>query len=152
MKVVGLMCSDAEGLRTAGLTWALMQSLSLQFLPFSQGSLLRTTPLSGVATGEGWDQRQSGFVHFRPNLQSVGDCGLSGGTKPSRPVVLITVGGGAAAAGVGVASSFCDGIGTFGVEDGSEAPLFDGCPPRPLPRPLAAPRPRPLPRPPSPDP
>ena len=62
-----------EGFNAAGLTCALIQSLSLQFLPFSQGSLLRTTPLSGVATGEGCDQRQRGFVHLSPNLQSVGD-------------------------------------------------------------------------------
>jgi len=41
------------GCRAAGLTWALMQSLSLQSFPFSQASLLRTTPLSAVATGEG---------------------------------------------------------------------------------------------------
>ena len=44
----------------------------MQFFPFSQASLLRTTPLSGVATGDGCEYRQSAFVHLIPNLQSVG--------------------------------------------------------------------------------
>lgn len=61
-----------------------MQSLSLQFLPFSQGSLLKTTPLSAVATGDGCEYRQRGFVHFRLNLHSVGDWGRSGATNPGR--------------------------------------------------------------------
>ena len=72
------------GLRTAGLTCALMQSLSLQSLPFSQGSLLRTTPLSAVATGDGCEYRQRGFVHLRPNLHNVGDWGRSGAMNPGR--------------------------------------------------------------------
>jgi hypothetical protein len=41
------------GFSTAGLTCAFTQSLSLQSFPCSQGSLLNTMPLSGVATGEG---------------------------------------------------------------------------------------------------
>jgi len=68
------------GFNTAGLTCAFTQSLSLQSFPCSQGSLLNTIPLSCVATGEGWEYRQDGFVHFRLNLQRVGDCGRSGGT------------------------------------------------------------------------
>ena len=73
------------GFKTAGLTCDFTQSLSLQSLPFSQGSLLRTTPLSAVATGDGCEYRQVGLVHFILYLQSVGDIGRSGGTKPVRP-------------------------------------------------------------------
>jgi len=64
----------------AGLICDLMQSLSLQSLPLSQASLLKTTPLSAVATGEGCEYRQRALVHFMPNLHRVGDCGRSGGT------------------------------------------------------------------------
>lgn len=46
--------------------------------------MLSTTPLSGVATGDGWDQRHSGLVHFKPNLHNVGDWGRSGATNPVR--------------------------------------------------------------------
>ena len=38
-----------------------------------------------MATGEGCDHRHNAFVHFRPNLHNVGDCGRSGGTNPVRP-------------------------------------------------------------------
>ncbi len=75
-------CNSSQiGFKAAGLTCAFTQSLSLQFLPFSQGSLLRTTPLSGVATGEGCDHLHTAFVHFNPNLQRVADSGRSGDTK-----------------------------------------------------------------------
>lgn len=66
------------GFKAAGLTCALTQSLSLQSFPRSHGSLLRTIPLSTVATGEGCEYRQWAFVHFKPNLHSVGDEGRSG--------------------------------------------------------------------------
>jgi hypothetical protein len=61
------------GFTAAGLICPLMQSLSLQSFPCSHASLLSTIPLSGVATGEGCDHLQCGFVHFSENLQSVGD-------------------------------------------------------------------------------
>jgi hypothetical protein len=72
-----------------------MQSLSLQFLPLSHASLVSTTPLSVVATGDGCDHLQNALVHFMPNLHSVGDCGRSGGTKARRCCVVdvATVGG-----------------------------------------------------------
>jgi len=96
-----------------------MQSLSLQSFPFSQASLLRTTPLSGVATGDGCEYRQSALVHFRPNLQSVGDCGRSGGTNPARKGVwgaaATIVAEAAAAAGVGFGAMI------VGAEEGAVA-------------------------------
>lgn len=73
-------------------------------MPFSQASLLRTTPLSGVATGEGWDHRQCTLVHLRPNLQSVGDCGRSGTAYRGCALAVVDVARavGAGTAGVGV--------------------------------------------------
>ena len=100
-----------------------MQSLSLQFLPFSQASLLSTTPLSGVATGEGWDHRQWAFVHLRPNLQRLGDWGLSGMAYGIGGVACIGVG----AATTGAAVVLKDA----GLEDGAiivgmTAGVFEG--------------------------
>lgn len=116
--VLGFSCS-ALGFSTAGLTCALIQSLSLQFLPFTQASLLKTTPLSGVATGDGWEYRQSAFVHFRPNLQSVGDCGRSGGTNAGwlcvDPLVEGMIArGGATWTGVGASTADAGALGVNG--------------------------------------
>lgn len=63
-----------------------MQSLSLQFRPFSQASLLKTIPLSGVATGLGCAYLHKAFVHRTPNLHNVGEEGLEGGDTPGRAI------------------------------------------------------------------
>lgn len=135
-----------------------MQSLSLQFLPLSHASLLRTTPLSAVATGEGCEYRQYALVHLGPNLQSVGDWGRSGATNPARcadeaegAVKIAEVD----AAGVGVGEART-GIATAAIASWSLAASetlgvvadVDTAPPLPLPGPpLPLVLPRPLPPP-----
>src|SRR5438477_7873987 len=120
-----------------------MQSLSLQFLPCSQASLLNTMPLSAVATGDGCEKRQRAFVHFSPNLHNVGDCGRSGGTNPERDAAVATGKAGFAAgaefggttgtdAGVGVGAA----IVTCGVEATFTSSTGFGRPPLPLLAPL----------------
>lgn len=69
-----------------------MQSLSAQSNPFSQGSVLNTTPLSFVATGLGWLYRQVGFVQFVTNLQRVGEAGRRGPVGAAAAAAVIGVG------------------------------------------------------------
>jgi hypothetical protein len=130
-----------------------MQSLSLQSFPCSHASLLSTTPLSTVATGDGCEYRQWGFVHLSPNLHNVGDCGRSGGTNPGRKaaaagftdgtglasVVVVAVGAGPAGSAVAVC-----GVGVvvsstaLGADDG-RPPLPRLIPLPPLPPPFIPP-------------
>jgi hypothetical protein len=99
-----------------------MQSLSLQFLPFSQASLVSTTPLSVVATGDGCDHLQSALVHFMPNLHSVGDWGRSGGTEPGRCCCVVEA---ATVDGVGLAGVANVGVGAvIEADDAGAAPLI----------------------------
>lgn len=87
---------------TAGLTCPLTQSTSSQSVPFSHASELRTTPLSGVATGEGCEYLQVTLMHLTPNLHRVGDRGLVGGVTPGgKNVDAASMGVGATIGGAG---------------------------------------------------
>ena len=77
------------GLLTTGLTWDLMKSLSWQSFPFSRASVLSTTPLSAVATGDRCEKQHCEFVHLVPNLHRVGDWGLLEGRTVSVWVVAL---------------------------------------------------------------
>ena len=61
-----------------GLTWPSVQCLSLQSFPLGQNSVLNTTPLSTVATGDGWENLHCGLVHLRAYLHREGVPGRSG--------------------------------------------------------------------------
>lgn len=147
--------TNVPGFLTAGLTCDLIQSLSLQSLPFSHASVLSTTPLSAVATGDGWEYRHCELVHLIPNLHNVGDCGRSGrayaGFRGALDDTALAGSGMGAAIGVDCAGSAITeagtdtGVGTSSIDGGAgDEPM---CPPREPPRPrppLAAPRPLPF--------